>query len=44
MQEFVDGKTEIIFNKEFFEKQNAVIIAVDNFEALIYISQRCEKY
>ena len=44
MQEFVDDKTEIIFNKEFFEKQKAVVIAVDNFEARTYISQQCENY
>lgn len=44
MKEFVDDKIEIIFNKEFFEKQSAVIIAVNNFEACTYISQRCEKY
>ena len=44
MQEFVDNKTEKIFTKEFFEKQNAVIIAVDNFEARTYISEQCEKY
>ena len=44
MQEFVEKKTEKIFNKEFYEKQNAVIIAVDNFEARTYISQQCEKY
>ena len=44
MQEFVHDKTEKIFNKEFFEKQNAVIMAVDNFEARIYISEQCEKY
>ncbi len=44
MQEFVDNKTEKIFSKDFFEKQNAVIIAVDNFEARTYISEQCEKY
>ena len=44
MQEFVDKKTEKIFCKDFFEKQNAVIIAVDNFEARTYISDKCEKY
>ena len=44
MEEYVCKETEIIFNKEFFEKQNAVIIAVDNFEARNYISQQCEKY
>ena len=44
MEELVDNNTENIFNKEFFEKQNAVILAVDNFEARRYISQRCEDY
>ena len=44
MQEFVYEKTDKIFDKAFFEKQNAVIIAVDNFEARIYISEQCEKY
>ena len=44
MKEFVDDKTEKIFNKQFYEKQNAVVIAVDNFEARTYISQQCEKY
>ena len=44
MQEFVNDKTEKIFDKTFFEKQNAVIIAVDNFEARTYISGQCEKY
>lgn len=44
MEELVNNKTENIFNKEFFEKQNAVILAVDNFEARIYISELCEKY
>lgn len=44
MQEFVHDKTEKIFTKIFFEKQNAVIIAVDNFEARTYISEQCEKY
>jgi len=43
-QEFVNEKSEILFNKEFFEKQNAVVIAVDNFEARTYISEQCEKY
>lgn len=44
MQEFVHDKTEKIFDKKFFEKQNAVIMAVDNFEARTYISEKCEKY
>lgn len=44
MEEFVNNKTENIFNKEFFERQNAVILAVDNFEARTYISELCEKF
>ena len=44
MQELVNEQIEIIFNKEFYEKQNRVIIEVDNFEAHTYISQKCEDY
>ena len=44
MEELVWEKTEKIFNKEFFEKQKAVILAVDNFEARTYISEKCELY
>jgi len=44
MEEMVNDKTENIFNKEFFEKQKAIIMAVDNFEARNYISELCEKY
>lgn len=44
MEELVYEKTEKIFNKEFFEKQKAVILAVDNFEARTYISEKCELY
>lgn len=44
MEELVNNKTENIFNKEFFESQNAVILAVDNFEARTYISELCEKF
>ena len=44
MTEFVNDKTEKIFDKEFFKNQNAVIMAVDNFEARNYISQKCEEY
>ena len=40
----VNEQNEKIFNKKFFQKQNAVIIAVDNFEARTYISKQCEKY
>ena len=43
-QELVSEKTEKIFNKKFFKKQDAVVIAVDNFEARRYISKQCEKY
>jgi len=43
MEELVNEKTENIFSKDFFEKQNAVILAVDNFEARIYISELWEK-
>ena len=43
-QELVCEKTEKIFNKKFFKKQSAVVIAVDNFEARNYISKQCEKY
>ena len=42
--DFVCKETENQFNKEFFEKQNAVVMAVDNFETRNYISQQCEKY
>ena len=44
MEELVSEKTENIFNKEFFGKQKAVILAVDNFEARTYISEKCELY
>ncbi len=44
MKEFVNDKTEKIFNAEFFKNQSAVIMAVDNFEARNYISQKCEEY
>ena len=44
MEEFVDKNTQNIFNKEFFEKQNAVIIAVDSYEGRTYISELCEEY
>ena len=43
-QNIVSEKTEKIFNKKFFRKQDAVVIAVDNFEARRYISKQCEKY
>ena len=44
LEEFVNEQTEKIFNKEFFEKQNAIIVCVDNFEARTYICNQCEKY
>lgn len=44
MEELVNKQTEQIFNKEFFERQSAVIMAVDNFEARTYISEQCEKF
>ena len=40
----VSEKTEKIFNKKFFKQFDAIIMAVDNFEARNYISQQCEKY
>ena len=43
-QEIVSEKTEKIFNKKFFKNLDAVVIAVDNFEARRYISKQCEKY
>lgn len=43
-QNLVSEKTEKIFNKKFFKKQDAVVIAVDNFEARRYISEKCEIY
>lgn len=44
MEEFVNNQTENIFNKDFFGKQKAVILAVDNFETRTYISELCEEY
>lgn len=43
-QEIVSEKTEKNFNKKFFKNLDAVVIAVDNFEARNYISKQCEKY
>ena len=42
--ELVSNETENLFNEEFFKRQNAIIMAVDNFEARNYIASRCEKY
>ena len=42
--ESVSEETKNLFNQEFFKKQNAVIMAVDNFEARNYIASQCEKY
>ena len=44
LQELITKEIEIKFNKEFYEKQNVVIIAVDNFESRTYISERCESF
>ena len=43
-QEIVSEKTQKTFDKKFFKKLDAVVIAVDNFEARNYISKQCEKY
>jgi len=40
----VSKTTESIFNEKFFKAQDAVVMAVDNFEARNYISEQCEKY
>ena len=42
--ELVSNETENLFSEEFFKKQNAVILAVDNFQARNYIATKCEKY
>jgi len=42
--ELVSDETENLFNKEFFKKQNAVVLAVDNFQARNYIAKKCEDY
>ena len=42
--ELVWKDTEKIFNDSFYKKQNALVIAVDNFEARNYISKIGEKY
>ena len=42
--DIVSEKTENIFNKIFFKSQDAIVMAVDNFEARNYISKQCEKY
>ena len=44
LQDIVSEKTEKIFNEKFFKKQDAVVLAVDSFEARKYISEQCEKY
>lgn len=43
-QNYVSEKTQKIFNKKFFKKQDVVVMAVDSFEARNYISQKCEEY
>ena len=42
--ELVWKDTEKIFKDSFYKKQNALVIAVDNFEARNYISKIGEKY
>ena len=42
--ELVSEETENLFNEEFFKNQNAVVLAVDNFEARNYTAEKCEKY
>ena len=42
--ELVTNETEHLFNEEFYKKQDAVVLAVDNFEARNYIAEKCEKY
>ena len=41
-KEIVSKDTEKIFNDDFWKKQDAIIIAVDNFEARRYISEKCK--
>ena len=41
-KEIVSKDTEKIFNDDFWKKQDAIIIAVDNFETRIYISEKCK--
>lgn len=43
-QECVNKDTEDIFNEDFWKKQDAVIMAVDNYEARRYISKKCEDF
>lgn len=43
-KEIVSKETEEIFNENFWIRQDAVVIAVDNFEARRYISEKCEHY
>ena len=42
--DLINKDTEVKYNKEFYEKQNAIVMAVDNFEARTYLSNQCEKY
>ena len=42
--QLVSNETENLFDEEFFKKQDAVFLAVDNFEARNYIALKCEKY
>ena len=43
-QSLVCKETENIFSEEFYKKQNALIMAVDNFEARNYLAKIGEKY
>jgi len=42
--DLINKDTEVKYNKEFYEKQNAIVMAVDNFEARTYLSNQCVKY
>ena len=42
--ELVSENSENIFDSKFFKSQDAVILAVDNFEARTYVSKKCEEY
>lgn len=41
LQERVGPETEDIFNTEFWESQTAIINALDNVKARLYVDQRC---
>ena len=42
--DLINKDTKVKYDKEFYEKQNAIVMAVDNFEARTYLSNQCEKY